>query len=44
MRFIFQSYRPQVVIHAAAHKHVPLMESNPSEASKNNVLNTRLVE
>ncbi len=43
MRFIFEYYRPQVVIHAAAHKHVPLMESNPSEAVKNNVLNTRLL-
>jgi FlaA1/EpsC-like NDP-sugar epimerase len=43
MRSIFQSYRPQVVIHAAAHKHVPLMESNPAEAIKNNVLNTRLL-
>ena len=41
MRFIFQHYRPQVVIHAAAHKHVPLMESNPTEAIRNNVLNTR---
>lgn len=41
MRSIFESYRPQVVIHAAAHKHVPLMESNPTEAVKNNVLNTR---
>jgi FlaA1/EpsC-like NDP-sugar epimerase len=43
MRFIFASYRPQVVIHAAAHKHVPLMETNPREAIKNNVLNTRLL-
>lgn len=43
MRSIFESYRPQVVIHAAAHKHVPLMETNPSEAIKNNVLNTRLM-
>jgi len=43
MRSIFESYRPQVVIHAAAHKHVPLMESNPTEAIKNNVLNTRLL-
>jgi FlaA1/EpsC-like NDP-sugar epimerase len=41
MESIFQRYRPQVVIHAAAHKHVPLMESNPTEAVKNNVLNTR---
>jgi FlaA1/EpsC-like NDP-sugar epimerase len=43
MRAIFESYRPQVVIHAAAHKHVPLMESNPTEAIKNNVFNTRLL-
>lgn len=43
MRGIFESYRPQVVIHAAAHKHVPLMEANPSEAIKNNVLNTLLL-
>jgi FlaA1/EpsC-like NDP-sugar epimerase len=43
MRAIFESYRPQVVIHAAAHKHVPLMESNPIEAIKNNVFNTRLL-
>ncbi len=43
MREIFDSYRPQVVIHAAAHKHVPLMESNSAEAVKNNVLSTRLL-
>jgi len=43
MRSIFESYSPQVVIHAAAHKHVPLMEANPTEAIKNNVLNTRLL-
>jgi FlaA1/EpsC-like NDP-sugar epimerase len=43
MRVIFNSYRPQVVVHAAAHKHVPMMESNPTEAIKNNVLNTRLL-
>jgi len=40
---IFQSQRPEVVIHAAAHKHVPLMELNPCEAIKNNVLGTKNV-
>ncbi|MCU1267773.1 MAG: polysaccharide biosynthesis protein CapD [Acidobacteria bacterium] len=43
MRALFDLYRPQVVIHAAAHKHVPLMESNPFEAIRNNVLCTRLL-
>ena len=43
MRAIFNLYRPQVVIHAAAHKHVPLMEGNSTEAVQNNVLNTRLL-
>ncbi|MGH9872173.1 MAG: polysaccharide biosynthesis protein [Pyrinomonadaceae bacterium] len=43
MRAIFNRYRPQVVIHAAAHKHVPLMESNATEAVQNNVLNTRML-
>lgn len=40
---IFGRYRPQVVIHAAAHKHVPLMEGNPGEAIKNNVIGSRTV-
>lgn len=37
---IFAQYRPAVVFHAAAHKHVPLMEQNPDEAFKNNVFGT----
>ncbi len=40
MDSIFKKYRPNVVFHAAAHKHVPLMEANPTEAIKNNVFGT----
>jgi FlaA1/EpsC-like NDP-sugar epimerase len=43
MREVFATYRPDVVFHAAAHKHVPLMEANPCEAVKNNVRGSRLV-
>ena len=40
MNRIFETYKPEIIYHAAAHKHVPLMEDSPNEAIKNNVLGT----
>ncbi len=40
VRYVFETYRPAVVCHAAAHKHVPLMEDSPAESIKNNVFGT----
>lgn len=41
MREVFRTHRPEIVFHAAAHKHVPLMETNTTEAVKNNILASR---
>jgi FlaA1/EpsC-like NDP-sugar epimerase len=43
LRQVFENYRPRVVFHAAAYKHVPLMEANPLESVRNNVLATKAI-
>jgi len=43
MVHLFETYKPHYVYHAAAYKHVPLMEDNPSEAIKNNVFGTKMI-
>ena len=43
LREVFDKYKPEVVFHAAAHKHVPLMERRPQEAIKNNIFGTKNV-
>ncbi len=43
IRNVFMTYRPRIVLHAAAHKHVPIVESNVCEAVRNNVIGTKVV-
>lgn len=43
MRWLFSTFKPQVVFHAAAYKHVPLVEENPAEGVKTNVLGSKLI-
>ena len=43
MHSVFSTYHPEMVFHAAAHKHVPLMEDSPNEAIKNNVMGTLII-
>ena len=43
LEMLFNKYKPEILFHAAAHKHVPLMENNPEEAIKNNIFGTKNV-